>query len=184
MGVHLRIFRRMHMSKRKIAWLLPGVLFMLVPLCAAALRPMKHMEVMVRPDGAVVFVKPRSMLCVQGGKKAMEYDVTMSTLADSAFFTCTVMTDAPAGIDSVAFRSGSGAGVTLPAERIYAEPKSDRWVYRLRCALDSAAFADFSSSAEAPCVEAGGKVYRHKQATWNDCREVFKLAKEIIDRNK
>ncbi len=175
----------MYMSDRKTAAFISGALCVALPLGAAALRPMKHMEVMVRPEGAVVFVKPKTMGCVRGGKKGMEYDVTMSTLADSAFFTCTVLTDAPTGVDSVSFRCvASGAETRLPAERLYAEPKGDRWVYRLRCGLDSAAFASFATSASAPEVEAGGMVYRHKQAAWDDCREIYKLAKEIIERNK
>lgn len=153
---------------------------------ALGLNPMKKLEVMIRADGAVVFVKPAKMPCVTGGGKAMEFDWTMTTLTDSVSLTYTIVCETSLPVDSVRFvwNTPERYSFSCATEKIYEEPKGDKWVYRRRALLSKDEFDRLARSPLPPDVEAGNYIFRMKSSQWKDCALIYNTAIEIINRNK
>lgn len=147
---------------------------------------MKKMEVMIRAEGAVVFVKPAKMPCVRGDGKAMEFDWTMTTLADSVSFTYTIVGEASMPVDSVRFiwETPEKIRFSRATEKVYEEPKGDKWIYRRRALLSKDEFDRLADAPLPPEVETGAYSFRIKPSEWKDRSVVYNTAIEIINRNK
>lgn len=165
------------------AWLiLPAAI---LTLTAAAPTPLKKLQVLVRQEGAVVFVKPDKMPCIQGAGKPMEYDWTMTTLSDSVFITFTVRADRPLAVDSLYFSWGEPqVSIGSSVSRIYAEPKGKYWNIRLRSGMTASEFESMLESASAPLIRVADYTYQHRTDKWPEYRQVYTLGREIINNNR
>lgn len=162
------------------------LLIILLQLCVAnmmGLNPDKEVISNIFPDGTTAFVKPRKMPKVKDSAaiKPMEYDVTMSTVTDSVSVTGTVVTGiSPLATDSVVINDE----IVFPIERIYVEPKSGKWVNRVRFYMPNDSFIN-SFCGESPLkVSFGECVFELSEKKLKEESVVYKRALEIIKMNK
>lgn len=163
-----------------------GLAVLLSAVCVAGAKPMDDLKMFVSAQGAVVFVRPKAMNCVDGGGRALDYDWTVTTLSDTVSLTCTVMTDSPVAADSLSLCFGGETPriLTKPLEKIYAEPKGKKWVYRVRAPFAYDEFRAISVSDDAPLLRMMDFSFRHSDKKWESCKDVYKLAIEIIEENR
>lgn len=159
------------------------LILFLIPSSLPAANPLKRIETLIQPEGSVVFIKPQKLPCIKGKMSDMQYDITITTLNDSVYFSYSIMLDTPLRIDSCQFLL-SGDSLTSKAERIYIEPKGKRWIYRLRSGITYDQFNKMSDLQTPFVFEIGGSSFQHDISKWNDYVRVYKLAQEIINTNK
>lgn len=156
----------------------------------AAKDPASALIVKSTPDGTVIFAKPEKMSKVKGSTacKDLEYDVTASTLADTVYFTASVLTKTPFATDSITIDGGSAFCRTYPLERIFVEPKGDKWISRVRASLPLPDFKALIAVPQSPefIYAPGGTPdyrFRDKDGKWADRRGIYSLIIEILNRN-
>lgn len=170
------------------------VFFIISAICSVAVnvaygvKPMKHLKVLATSEGAVVFAIPSKMPCVSGGKTPLEYDLTMSTLTDSVSFTCTITGDLTLPVDKICFtnlKAQSGeSSFCCETEKIFKEPKDDKWVHRLRAQLSEDEFKKITESVTSPKIVIGTCTFELKPSQWKDRRIIYQTAAEIVKQNK
>lgn len=177
-----------HMTKRFTASFLLLVFLSCFSLIAYGVKPMKHLEVLATSEGVVVFAKPSKIPCIGGNTKNLEFDLTLSTLSDSVSFTCTVIGESQLQIDNIRFSYTTPLSTDsifgCCAELIYAEPKGDKWAYRLRALLSYDEFNSIVESGNSPVVTISPYSFQLRPSAWRDRRIIFRTATEIINQNK
>lgn len=159
------------------------ILLALLPLGLSAAKPEKEIMTHSTGEGTVAFIKPRKVDRMKGSAaaKSMEFDVTLSTLSDSVSIAATIVCPQVLEPDSVRC-NGSEA---FALERIYCEPKSGKWVNRLRFYLSREQFADLFCSPEPIVFDwGGGATFEADRNRQKKLIPTNRLALEIIDLNK
>lgn len=147
-------------------------------------KPLDGLRTLVSSDGAVVFVRPQTMDCISGGGKPLDYDWTISTMSDTVSFTFSVVTETPVDLDSLSLLSPGNGRFERPLEKLYAEPKGSRWIYRMRAPFSLGDFAEISGTEDAPVLKLKGLPYSYRIKKWQECKAVYNLALNIIKENK
>lgn len=172
-----------YMITRKLYRLFLTVTTVFLPFALSGVNPIKSLEMMVRPNGAVVFVKSKKMPSLNGKHKAIEYDWTLSTQTDSAYIACTLTLDKPIEADSISFVWPNNLCRSV-AERIYIEPKGKKWICRLRGGMKVDQFENMTTSECPPVIEIGDYQYSVSEKKWKDYGKIYKTAVEIVRINK
>lgn len=145
--------------------------------------PDKQMVFHTAGDDMLVFVKPRKMAktAESAAVKPLEYDITLSTQTDSVTVTYTLVTKTSTLQTDSTVINGL---IHIPNERIYVEPKSKNWIYRLRFKM---AGKDFQQTfcGDAP-VELSIDNYRFMipQSKQPKEAEICRTAVTLIEINK
>lgn len=168
-----------------------AILFLVLCLIAdcRASSPAKNLIIKSMPDVTVVFVNPASMPKVEGSeaKKDMSYDLTLDSRSDSVSFTASVLTASPTVIDMVQITYGDSC-VSLPVEKIFIEPEGSAWQSRLRVYIPKDLFNNLLYCEYSPTftwgTDASAPMFRHKTDKWLSVRQTFRLADEVIGRNR
>lgn len=155
-----------------------------------AKNPASALLIKSTPDATVVFVKPEKMSKAKDSDacKELEYDITAATLSDTIFFTASVITRMPMSTDSITITGSGDFCRTYPLERIFVEPKGDKWISRVRAGMPLAEFKELIALQQSPeFIFAPGspsKVsFQDKQKKWDDRCRIYNLLIEILNRN-
>ena len=131
------------MRKRALTllWLATATVF-----AAVASKPDKHIISYSTDEGTLVFIKPRKL-------QALEYDITLNSTNDSVAVTYTLRTPTTAlSTDSTTVNDS----LRFANERIYVEPDSKGWRYRLKFRMSANEFANTFCQPHALSLTVGG----------------------------
>ncbi|MDE6145925.1 MAG: hypothetical protein K2F96_06575 [Muribaculaceae bacterium] len=155
----------------------------LTVLAATAASPDKQIVFHSAGDGMLVFVKPRKMAktATSSASKPLDYDITLSTQSDTVSVTFTLVSkSASLHIDSTSVNSS----LRYVNERLYVEPKSKNWIYRLRFKMPQDDFeATFcgDNPLELSVDNCGFQIPKKKQPKE---AEICRTAVNIIEMNR
>ncbi|MDE6534435.1 MAG: hypothetical protein K2K82_00315 [Muribaculaceae bacterium] len=156
---------------------------MALSIAATPANPEKQMVSHSVGDDMVIFVKPRKMPTANktSSSKPITYDVTLSTQTDSVSVTYTLITKAPTlSADS----TGVNGLRSFANERIYVEPKSKEWVYRLRFKMPAETFRETFCSTDSMELKTGNCTFLLPPKKQTKEAEINRMALKIIELNK
>lgn len=156
---------------------------MAIGVAASPASPEKQMVSHSAGDDTIVFVKPRKMPTADkaASSKPITYDVTLSTQTDSVSVTYTLTTKVPTlNTDS----TGVNGLRSFANERIYVEPKSKEWVYRLRFKMPSETFRETFCNTDSLELKTGNCTFLLSPKKQTKEAEINRMALKIIELNK
>lgn len=160
-----------------------AAIFLAVGIGGSAASPEKQIMSHSAGDDMIVFVKPRTIPTAnkQTSAKPITYDLTLSTQSDSVAVTYTLIAPNSALHADSTIINGSSA---YPNERIFVEPKSKNWTYRLRFKMPYSAFSqDFCGENELR-VQTGDCLFTLPAKKQAKEAEINRAALKIIELNK
>lgn len=156
---------------------------MAVSLSALSANPGKLMVSHSVGEDMLVFIKPRKMATAdkEGSANPISYDITLSTQTDTIAITYTLTArNASLQADSTFINNSGG----FPNERLYAEPKSRNWIYRLRFKMPSEAFRQTFCSDHDLELKTGNCIFRLPAKKQTKAAEINRTALQMIELNK
>lgn len=143
-------------------------------IVAVAAKPEKQIISYSACDGTLVFIKPRKI-------KGIEYDITLNSTNDSVAVTFTLhagsttqQTDSTTVNDSLRFAN----------ERIYVEPESKGWRYRLRFRMSAEEFGNTFCKPGILSLTIGDSRFANSEKAQRKEAEICLMAKTLMELNK
>lgn len=143
----------------------------------------KHFVSHSSGEGMVVFIKPRKMAKAPSSAavKPLIYDITLNTLSDTVAVTYTLIARSPSlQIDSTALNNS----LKYPNERIFIEPKSNKWIYRLRFKMSEEDFKNSFCDNSALELKVDNCAFIIPEAKKPKEADIFKTTLTLINLNK
>lgn len=113
--------------------------------------------------------------------KPLLYDITLNTLSDTITVTYTLIAKSPSlQIDSTAINNS----MKFPNERIFIEPKSNKWIYRLRFNMSDEDFKNSFCDNSALELNVDNCSFIIPEAKKPKEADIFKTTLTLISLNK